>query len=467
MQYPFKIFLKATFLVLLISGCHRNQNKESASYFGGQIVNPKTSKVYFLKNDKYLDSTILDNHNKFLFKFDKLVSGLYTFRHGNEYQYVYFNEGDSIILRLNTWDFDESLVFVGKGSERNNFLMNLFLDEEEEDKLFLPFYTKSPEKFNNKIDSILIIKQNLYEHFKELNPEQSIAFDKLIKVAINYPLFSKKENYPVYQKRKLKLDSLPSTETSFYDFRKAINFNDSSLVYFYPYRNYLNAFIHHKAHEKKQKLPDSNFTLNVIETITENIHQKELKNLFLYRTISDSFFSQYLNNEQREIAINQFYKHCDNEEYVSEIKQLAFDYKNIKKGTKLFDFNIVDTDGNKLKSPEIIKNKKTVLYFWSEKFINTNNLSKRILYLQETYPNLNFIGINIDTDKGTWLKSNIFTDLSTKNQFHLAKNCVMRNFITTTTPRIILLNKNAIIENGFTVLWAHNFDKELNFLNKN
>lgn len=467
MNNTFKYFFYTSLSIILFYSCKHNEKKDDATYFGGQIVNPKSSKVYFLKNDKYLDSAALDKNNKFLFKFDKLAPGLYTFSHGNEYQYVYFEQKDSIILRLNTWDFDESLAFIGKGAERNNFLMSLFLNEKDEDRLFRPFYLLPPKEFNAKIDSVIKVKQNLYNQFKTSFSQLSIPFDKLVQVTINFPLYSKKENYPLYYKRKLNLDSLPILDSTFYEYRKQINLNDSSLVYFYPYRNYINAFIHHNAYEKKFLNPDTNVSLNMIENIVEAIHQNELKNLFLYRTISDSFFYHDLTNKQRENALNLFLKYCDNEKFVSEIKQLAFDYKNIEKGTKLFDFKVINTGGEKLSSSSIINNKKTVLYFWSEKLINTDNLSKRVLYLQKTYPNLNFIGINIDKHKETWLKSKIFTYLLPQNQFHLAQNCVMRNFITSTTPRIILLNKNAIVENGFTVLWATNFDEELSLLNKN
>ena len=467
MKNTFILFFYATCSFILFLSCKHDKINEDATYFGGQIVNPKSSKVYFLLNEKFLDSAYLDKNNRFLFKFDKLTPSLYTFSHGNEYQYVYLEPKDSIILRLNTWDFDESLVFIGKGSERNNFLMNLFLNDELEDRTFMPFFLLPPDAFSAKIDSALKLKQNLYNQFKTNAPKQSDLFDKFAKVTLNYPLYSKKENYPLYNKRKLNLDSLPLLDSTFYEYRKQINLNDSSLVYFYPYRNYINAYIHHNAYEKKSLLPETNVSLNMIENIIEAINQKELKNLFLYRTIYDSFFYHDLTDKQRETEQALFYKNCDEQKYVKEIKQLSNDYKNIKKGTKLIEFKVINTKGVEILSSDIIKNEKTVLYFWSEKLINTNNLSKRVRYLQQSYPNLNFIGINIDKHKETWLKSKIFTFLPQQNQFHLAHNCVMRNFITSTTPRIILLNKNEIVANGFTVLWATNFEDELSLLNKN
>ncbi len=461
-----KLLSFLTLTSLFTSSC-TNNNIDSTSYFGGQIVNPKSTKIYFLKNDKVLDSATLKKDNNFLFKLKNLKPGLYTFSHGNEYQYVFFEKNDSIIIRLNTWDFDESLVFSGKGAERNNFLMNLFLTNEKEDKSFRNFYKLPSKEFGAKIDSVLQVKNNLLKQFNSNTKEESAFFNKLANVAITYPLYRKKENYPLYNKRLLKTENYPDFNADFYNFRKSINLNDSSLVYFFPYRNYINSYLHHKAYYKKHDNPDSNIAINLLENIASSIKEKRLKNFFLYRIISDSFFYYNLSDSQRELALNIFNDNCDDKEMLKEINQLAFDYSNIKKGDKLFNFKVINTQGEHLNAASIFKNKKTVLYFWSKKLINANNLSKRIIFLEKKYPHLNFIGINIDKTKTMWLKSPIFDKLNAKNQFQLAQKCVMRNFVKAKTPRIILLNNNAIVKNGFTVFWAEDFDKELSNLEKN
>jgi len=188
-------YILLTLLIFTLTGCNVNHNASNVAYFGGQIVNPKSPKVFFLKDGKYLDSVTLNKHNKFLFKLKNLKAGLYSFNHGGEYQYVFFNANDSIIIRLNTWDFDESLVFSGKGAERNNFLINLFLNNENEDKVFRSFYKLNPLLFSKKTDSALNKKLNLFKQFKTNNKKTSTYYNKLVKVAISYPLFRKKEDY--------------------------------------------------------------------------------------------------------------------------------------------------------------------------------------------------------------------------------------------------------------------------------
>lgn len=457
----------ANILLFMVTSCNTGRNLNSMAYFGGQIVNPKSTKVYFIKNGKNIDSAKLNKDNKFLLKLKNLKPGLYSFKHGNEYQYVFFNTNDSIIIRLNTWDFDESLVFSGRGAERNNFLLNLLLNNENEDKLFLSYYSLAPKPFEAKIDSALKVKNNLYKQYKANTKEKLEFFNELVKSAIKYPLYRKKEYYPFFHNQKLKLNKYPNLDSKFYDFRQNINPNDSSLVYFYPYRNYVASYIFRKAYKEKFDNPNSNLALNKLKYTVKTLKDKQLRNVFLYRFISNSFVNHELTEKQRKLALQIFNENCNNPEMLKEIKQLAFDFDNIKKGTKLFNFKIINVKGHKLNASSVLKNNKTVLYFWSNSVINANNLSKRILYLKKQYPKLNFIGINLDTSKKTWLKSNIFKFLDAKNQYQLTQKCVMRNFITAKTPRIILLNNNAIVKNGFTVFWASNFTKELENLEKN
>ena len=102
-------------LFYFILSCNIWEDKRSlVTYVGGEIVNPKCDYVYFLKDDQLLDSVPLDNNNKFLFETKNIEAGLYTFSHV-EFQVFYLNPGDSLMLRVNTLDFDESLSFTGMG----------------------------------------------------------------------------------------------------------------------------------------------------------------------------------------------------------------------------------------------------------------------------------------------------------------------------------------------------------------
>ncbi|GAW90036.1 hypothetical protein FPS14_contig00038-0012 [Flavobacterium psychrophilum] len=51
---------------------------------------------------------------------------MYTFKHEPEYQQIYFEKNDSLMVRLNTNEFDNSLTFCGRGDEKTTSSWNFF-----------------------------------------------------------------------------------------------------------------------------------------------------------------------------------------------------------------------------------------------------------------------------------------------------------------------------------------------------
>ena len=66
-----------------------------------------------------------------------LQSGIYKLEHLPEYQTLLLEEHDSLWVRINAAAFDESIVFSGVGASKNNFLIELFLKQESENKFFV------------------------------------------------------------------------------------------------------------------------------------------------------------------------------------------------------------------------------------------------------------------------------------------------------------------------------------------
>ena len=162
-----------------LSSCTKQQKKANGTFFGGEIVNPNinASAVVLVKNDVAIDTITLDARNRFMYEFKDFNPGLYNFFLLNgEAQMVFIEEGDSIMLRVNTIDFDESLSFTGIGAEKNNFLIDLFLKKEEEDGQMKYLYQKTPQAFEKSLDSFYRVRKKMYESFTQKN-EVSTAFD--------------------------------------------------------------------------------------------------------------------------------------------------------------------------------------------------------------------------------------------------------------------------------------------------
>jgi hypothetical protein len=70
-----------------------------------------------------IDTIPLQKDNTFFVQFDSLAPGMYTFKHDPEYQYVYFDKNDSIMVRLNSNNFDQKLLIKESFFDHANWVV--------------------------------------------------------------------------------------------------------------------------------------------------------------------------------------------------------------------------------------------------------------------------------------------------------------------------------------------------------
>jgi hypothetical protein len=189
------------------------------AYFGGEIENPKNNFVVFLKNDKVVDTFYLDENNRFFHKFDSLTPGLYSFKHDPEYQYVFFDKNDSLMIRLNSNDFDNTLMFCGRGDEKNNFMMELYLKDLKLKNELFNVYEKPEKIFSKYIDSSNQNIKNLYNKRKSFI-NWSEEFDEVAKANILLNYAYKKEVFPIVHEFKTGENIKTKLPKSYYNYRK-------------------------------------------------------------------------------------------------------------------------------------------------------------------------------------------------------------------------------------------------------
>ena len=276
-----KYFISAI-LIILIFSCKTAKEDTALTYFGGEIINPKANFVLLLKDDIVIDTLFLDDNNRFLNNYEAINEGLYTFKHGNEFQYIYLKPADSLLVRLNTWDFDESLVFSGDGSAKNEFLINLFLQNEEEEMEMYQYFNLGEVKFQKVIDSLSAKRGTIFHDFLTTEDNLSENFKKLASAAINFPLYRFKEVYPFYYKKFNKLDNFPKLSNTYYNYRKNINLNEEDLVLLYTYQNYVVSYLYNLSYQLKEvDHSKNNITINILNATIENIELETFKNTLL------------------------------------------------------------------------------------------------------------------------------------------------------------------------------------------
>lgn len=450
--------------MIFIFGCE-SSIKNEVTYFGGHVKNPKDIDVIIYKGDIEIASTKLNQDQKFLIKIDSLKAGLYTFKNGEEFQYIYLEPKDSLLIRLNTWDFDESLVFSGKGAERNNFLIQLFLENESQEKLFYSYYKLNETDFVKKTDSLIQLKTIQFNQFKDGTVKQSKAYLDLVYAAIYFPVFSNKEKYPIHFKHNNHLKKLPTLSDDFYDYRKNINLNQDLFINYYTHKNYLWNHIYNTSLYKHEIDSLSNLSVIILKQISKIIKKQKLKNAMLQKTFINSLIDNSCTKRDSETAERIFFKNCTDKKRKKEVDNLINAINTFKKDTNLPSFQLKNTKDKILDVKNIIT-KNTVIYFWPRELNRIQNMAKRVNYLTKKHTDIHFIGIDFQLDNYNWKSYIKANNLNRNNQFQLA-NKSESNFFTKDIPRAIILDQNSIIQSDFTFLSHPNFEQKLLIFEKN
>ena len=439
-------------LLLTFAACGTGEKAPSKTFFAGEIVNPTSEYVILFSGDVAVDSSKLDTQNRFTFALDSIEEGLYHFNHEPELQYVYLKREDSLVIRLNTLYFDESLIFSGKGEEINNFLLERFLKHEEETPIISSLYELEGEDFEKKIDSLLNDGLNdLYELSKEgviSEKEEKIGKSSIV---YNYNIY--KEKYPFNHKKSTGHKATAKLPDSFYDYRKNLNFNDEDLTYLRPYYNYMRNHVGNLAYMVcANNCGDSDsivrnqlhFNKHKLQIIDSLVNQTELKdNLYRYVAI-DYLINVHDSQDNNQAFIDIFEKLSDNNRHMEEIKTLYEGIQNLQPHKKIPEVILRDMQGNEVSLRNITqKNKeKTVLYFWT----GTNrrhfdNIKNEVAKLSASKTKYSFVGINIKTEEKTWKALVQNSGLDTLHQYWA------KDFDTLTKALVVFpLNKCIITE---------------------
>lgn len=465
-----KLYLYISCLLVSLFGC----KKRSCSYaiIGGEIINKSTNYVVLSKAEDIIDTLRLDKNNRFTYKVKNLIAGLYTFSHGNEIQKLLLEPGDSIMFRLNTLEFDESLVYTGKGAKKNNYLIDDFLLNEKEEKRIYQYCSLSPSDYEKRLDSIRHTKLNRLTEFLSKNPEASQEFITVANANINYSYFASKEAYPfVYYGRK-KEKRIPTIPDNFYRYRDTINYNDAFLIHNFNYKTFLKrsftnmALTKHLDHIKNINdyvWTNSCYNLDRMATIDSLVKDSDIKNDLLYY-YSMKFLSKNKNIPNNEKVVNYFLSKSTDNENNTKIEAYSKAINKLRPGAKLPNVELRGLDNNIIAINSLIA-QPTVVYFWSHSYKDYfKNTHKRVRELNSKYPEISFISVNIDDyGKDVWhrtVKKHRYTNRAHEYMFKDPELSVNQLGIYPVTKAILVSGDQEII-NSHANIFATNFEEEL------
>ena len=388
---------------LFFLGCQTSPKGNNDVFVGGNIINPSNNYVVLYDTQNNIDTLYLNEENRFYHHITNFKPGIHSFVHGGKYQSILLEENDSIMMHINTLDFDESIVYNGIGAKKNNYLINLLLKLEKEDRNTNAAFAQLPEEYHQSIETYISKNTHDLESFLQANPNSDL-FKKVALSTIKYHYFTRKELYPFRHFGVNSFSNFKKLPSSFYDFRKEIVYNDVDLKDFYPYYNFLFPHINNLAIEQLTTL-NKEFTLDVnkleytarkLELIDSLVTNTMIKNNLLKYT-TRNFIANSKSIDQSYILYQSFLDKSTNEKDKKYIKDLFKNAQGLQPGYPLPAIEVINHTNETLNINTIF-DKTTVIYFWDNASrYHFENSHIKVKTLEEKFPNVDFISININS----------------------------------------------------------------------
>jgi len=447
-------------------GCQTNPKEKKAVFVGGNIINPSNNYVILYDTQNNIDTLYLNDKNRFSHYFTTFKPGIHSFVHGGKHQSILLEENDSIMIHINTLDFDESIVYNGIGAKKNNYLINLLLKLEKEDYNTNLSFSQSPEDYQRSVETYISKNSDDLESFLKINPNSEL-FEKVAISSIKYHYFTRKELYPFRHFGVNNLSNFKKLPSNFYDFRTEIVYNDIDLKDFYPYYNFLFPHINNLALEQltttnsdfileDHKLDYTTRKLELIDSLVTNTMIKN--NLLKYTT--RNFISNSKSIDQSYILYQSFLDKNTNEKDKKYIKDLFKNAQGLQPGYPLPDIEVINHKSETQNINTII-DKTTVIYFWDNASrYHFENSHIRVKTLQEKFPNIDFVSININSMHTYAWKNMIFgNQFKINNEYRFAdpsyaKKRLAINYI----KKVLVVDSEGVILNATADLFDPSFE---------
>ncbi len=452
-------------LITLYSSCDSSKNtKANGTYLSGEIINPVQSYILLYKNEKITDSISLDRNNRFSHTFSTFEEGLYKIVHG-EFQLIHIEEGDSLLMRVNTKEFDESLTFSGYGAAKNNFLINKFLHWEEENSLLKKSYQKTPENFETMLDSMALV------HTEELNDflakeDFSDGFSEIATVASVLDNYQRKEWYPFARYDEDTFSFIKSLDTDFYSFRESVNLNNTNVQELFSFQRYVNSYLNNLAFMQYGDRSDfdrtsythNHYKVKMIDSLITNSKQKER----LLKQVARIFIANSNDLSKVDTLFEEIKEVSSSQNTITALDTMYVNNQSMQAGNIIPDLAVITSTGEVNLIIDAFKH-PSVIYFWS--YLNLAHMKsshQKAAELQKKYPSFNFIGININTEQDKWLKHVQKNDYALQNEFRfLNPKQAKKQLVLTDINKTIILDEYGTIINSHANLQNENFEENL------
>ena len=427
------------------------------------------------KDGKNLDTLPLNKNNEFGGILKKTAgAGFMMFKHPPENQMVYLEKGDSIMVYLNTFSFDESINFSGRGAEKSNFLTNLYLLNQKNNDLILSYYKTKPSEFAKKTDSIREYRRSQLNKLKE-KYQFSEDFFQLANTAINYEFYDLRERY-LFLIRKYYHQYTKDIPADFDDYRSNISFNNKNLQDYYLYLNFIDDYLRTKSveyceqHNIKDRecynLNNYNNIIRRIMLVDSLIQNQNIRNNFLNRLAAQGIIFAHTKENIRGV-LDTLAKINYSGEQKDQLTQMAIIQQSLLPGNNIGNLQLINTKQDTVLLKNITK-KPVVIYPWSVNYPAHHLWQHKVIQnLKIKYPEVEFIGVNVDKNQNQdWLHAIENNHYASDQEFRLAQIRINEDLLRNYINKLIFIDPHGVIKQEDAQLNSPEFeDKILEFIN--
>lgn len=345
--------MKTSLRVLLIALTFYHADAQQMTTVYGQIIHPKGKQVYLRYYQDYIayeeitaDSAALDKKGNFRMEFIWERPYPVTFFHGDEITEMFLSPGDSLRLTLDTKQFDETVVYEGRGAEVNNYLAQKTLTfgpmSAEPYKLlekeFLAYddsMTNARFQFFTKHFSKTPVNNPSFQAFKDYELEE--IYYQSVNLRISYPQLHPYLNRASGQK---------VVSEKYYDFLGDVPPYDESAILSPSYFEYLVGHVD----KEISKIYMQDTTQSMTDLKSGYIEEK------LSGDIREYIYAYWIYDlliEQRDIGegvavLDRFRQASPGSRYVPMLEETLLLTSSLAPGSPAPDFTCLDTEGKEV-----------------------------------------------------------------------------------------------------------------------
>jgi hypothetical protein len=276
----------------------RNEKEADFTVISGEIINNRGGEITFRKpNNLEFNETIqISRDGKFL---DTLFieSGNYTFQYGRNRAEIFVTPGSSLVISFNAADFDNTLIFSGKGSEISNYL---FGKQKLEKKLLgdnNDIYKLDEAEYVSKVKEIKSTLEKLVSDSKGTDND----FKAKEKRNINYTYLTRLNNYQIFHSHYAQMPGFKTSEGFLNGLEEITYDNEEDFLYSADYRNLVNSYYRKNAADlaRKEKVDNDIAFIKVVGALQKPIMKNELiyervKYVFSNTDDLDGIYKQFM-----------------------------------------------------------------------------------------------------------------------------------------------------------------------------